>query len=161
MRVGIMLFISFFWCLSMLSQTDTATVQINDSVSLIMYRTKFDTTNRELVFHPSYGLLAIDGSIALGSDGGIPTYELTRATIRINNRQLELDVSNIFSPWAGATPYDKLFTIKQDGTFLRLRALFSDGAGGYGAEWLIIENSSLRTIITDDEMVLFSYFNDK
>ena len=40
-----------------------------------------------------------------------------------------------------------------------LRSWFSDGAGSYCAEWLIVGKSSIRTVLTNDEW-MFEYFDN-
>jgi len=67
----------------------------------------------------------------------------------------------MYNPWFGEGVYDKLFKIRKDGTEIRITGLFSDGAGSYGAEWLIVGKSSIRTILTKDEWILFEYFERK
>jgi hypothetical protein len=63
----------------------------------------------------------------------------------------------MYNPWFGDGVNEKLFKIQKEGTELKLTGLFSDGAGTYGAEWLIVGKSSIRTSLTKDEWRLFEY----
>ena len=100
----------------------------------------------------------MNGRPIFGTDGTIPKFTLTKATLTVGRNKYDLQVDNMYNPWFGDGVYDKLFKIRIDGTEIRLTGLFSDGAGSYGAEWLIVGKSSIRTILTKDEWILFEYF---
>jgi len=86
---------------------------------------------------------------------------LTKATLKIGQNTYDLQVDDMYNPWFGEGVYEGLYKIKKDGTEIRLTGLFFDGAGSYGAAWLIVGKSSIRTILTKDEWILFEYFDGK
>lgn len=142
-------------------QTDELTIAFNDSTQLTLHRAEFDSTGMEFEYYDNKFPYSINGSPIFGTDGGFPKYTLTRATLKIGTVRYELEADNMYEPWFGARPNDDLFKLEYDGTEIRLTGLFSDAAGSYGAEWLIIGKSSIRTILTRDEWILFEYFEGK
>ena len=149
----------FLFCsILVFGQVDEVTVVINDSTHLIMERTKFDTTGKEYEYYDNKFPYSINGRPIFGTDGDLPKYTLSRATLKIGTNTYNLEVDNMYEPWFGDRPNDELYKLKYDGTEIRLTGLFSDGAGSYGAEWLIVGKSSIRTILTRDEWILFEYF---
>ena len=142
-------------------QIDKATINLNDSIKLTMYRSTFDTSGKQIDCYENKWPYAIDGKPLYGTDGTIPKYVLSSACLTIGQKKYELQVDNMYNPWFGEKPFEKLFKIKIDGTEIKLRGFFSDAAGAYGAEWLIIGQSNIRSIITKDEWLLFEYFGFK
>lgn len=160
MKIILILYSLIFVSTIASSQTTRSTVKINDSVALTLERIPLDTANSEYNISPSFPH-SINGKPVFGADGNIPTFVLTKATLKINDQSFILDVSDMYNPWYGTKPYEKLFSIKEDGNHIYFRGLFSDGAGSYGAEWLIIDDSCIRTILTKSEWIMFEYFNDE
>ena len=139
-------------------QIDEVTISLNDSTDLILERARFQSTGKEIEYYDNKFPYSINGRPIFGTDGGLPKYILIRATLKIRQTRYDLEVGNMYEPWFGDRPNDDLYKLKYDGTEIRLTGLFSDGAGSYGAEWLIVGKSSIRTILTRDEWILFEYF---
>ena len=57
---------------------------------------------------------------------------------------VDLDVSCMFNPWIDK-PDAQDFTAESVYGGLLVRGNFSDAAGRYTAEWLVVQNSSVRT----------------
>jgi hypothetical protein len=144
---------------TLFGQDDAVTIEINDTIHLALHRTRFDTTGKKLEFYDNRFLYAIDGRPSFGTDGEIPKFQLSKAILTIGKVKYDLQVSNMYNPWIGVRPIGRSCNLKIDGPRIRIRHLFSDGAGTYGAEWLIRGKSSIRTILTDDEDVIIGYFN--
>lgn len=101
----------------------------------------------------------IDGKPWFGSDQGMekPKDQLTKLTLKIENRLIDLDVTGMFN----AGYLSKLqFSFRKEGGTYKLYAFFSDGAGTYTAHWLIIDGSSIREVISNDERY-FYWQNEK
>jgi hypothetical protein len=96
------------------------------------------------------GICLIDGKPAFGTDWGVPKKQLTRAVLKIADVAINLDVSCMFDPWLGPPQPENFVFEEVEGGYL-LRGSFSDGAGSYEAEWLIINNASVRTRIGKTE----------
>lgn len=97
------------------------------------------------------GTCLIDGKPFFGTDWETPKSQLVEATVVINGRKdVKLDVSNMFNPWTGEAR-KKDFKITEVEGGLLIHGEFSDGAGSYVAEWLVVDGSSVRTKLQKDE----------
>ncbi|ESU20191.1 hypothetical protein FEDK69T_30440 [Flavobacterium enshiense DK69] len=121
-------------------------------------RSVFNKAKHEFEYVNKNVLIAIDGIPLFGSDGEMPKYVLSNAILKIGNKTYKLQIDNMYNPWFGNNANGKFFKIENNGNQSVLKGVFSDGAGTYGAEWLIFGNSSIRTILTNDEDILFKYF---
>jgi hypothetical protein len=144
-----------------LGQVDEGMIRINDTIQLKLYRTEFEPNDKLIEYHLNNLPYAIDGKPLFGSFGELPKYQLSRAVLSVGQKVYELQVENMYNPWFGKEPSTKLFHVHKYGAGIQLRAIFSDGAGAYGAEWLIIGNSCIRTILTDDERIIVGYISKK
>ncbi len=131
-------------------QTDKIAIQFNDTTSLELVKADFEPTNKKIDYLDGQYAVGIDGTILFGTDGELPRYILKEAVLRIGNRRYHIDVRNMYNPWFEGINED-LFNIGKKGNHFHLTGIFSDGAGTYAAEWLIIGCSSIRTLITADE----------
>jgi hypothetical protein len=138
-------------------QSDPHTISLNDSVKLILIRDIFSKHDHNIEFINDADLI-IDNEIVFGTDGDIPRFSLKEAKLTINDKDIDLEISSMYNPWFGIKPNQNSFEMIQDGTHIKIRGFFSDGAGSYGVEWLIIGERSVRTILTYDEQILFEYF---
>ncbi|MEX2596904.1 MAG: hypothetical protein WEC59_08240 [Salibacteraceae bacterium] len=160
-RTTIILLVTILFVTKSWGQVDRITVNINDTTHLTMERMEFDETGKEFEYYDNKFPFSINGRPIFGTDGNLPEYTLTKATLTIGKNEYDLQVDNMHNPWFGDSQSEKHFRIKRDGTETKLTGLFSDGAGSYGAEWLIVGKSSIRTILTKDEWILFEYFEDE
>jgi hypothetical protein len=138
-------------------QVDRAIIHLNDTIQIELFRVKFDKTDKVFEFYDSKYILSINGVPLLGTDGDYPKYQLSKALLTIGNYKYELQVDNMYNPWFGEKPNDNMFRYTIDGTEIRIKAAFSDGAGSYGAEWLIAGHSSIRSILTNNEEIVIGY----
>jgi len=159
-RKTIILIVTILFATATRGQTEQVNVNLNDSTQLTLERVNFDKTGKKFEFYDKFPI-AINGRPIFGTDGDFPRFTLTKATLTIGQSEYDLQVDDMYNPWFGSGVNEKLFKIRKDGTEYRLTGLFSDGAGAYGAEWLIVKNSSIRTILTKDEWILFEYFERK
>lgn len=151
---------TFLFNFKIWGQTNKLIVNINDSTYLKLERTYFDTTGKKFEFYGKFPI-AINGRPIFGTDGDFPKFTLSKATLNVGKNKYDLQIDDMYNPWFGNGGYNKLFKMKKYGTEIRLTGLFSDGAGLYGAEWLIVGKSSIRTILTKDEWILYEYFEQK
>jgi len=138
------------------SQTDSLSIQLNDSIKLDLVREVFHKEKHSIKFLNDTDLL-IDNKIVFGTDGEMPKYYLKSAEISIKGQVIKLETQSIYNPWFRAKPNKNRYGMILDGTRLKVRGLFSDGAGSFGAEWLVLGEGSVRTILTYDEQILFEY----
>jgi outer membrane protein W len=155
-RTTITLIVTILFVTKLWGQTDQVKVNLNDSTELTLERVHFDKSGKKFEFFDKYPI-AINGRPIFGTDGDFPKYTLIKATLTIGKNKYDLQVEDMYNPWFGDGVNEKLFKIQKEGTELKLTGLFSDGAGTYGAEWLIVGKSSIRTSLTKDEWRLFEY----
>lgn len=134
-------------------KADSYTIPLGDGISLQMTVASFDAKKHRIkkcqILDWS-GVCLIDGKPVFGTDWELPKNQLIKASIKIGSQTINLDASCMFNPFFG-NPDRQNFTIKTvEGGYL-VRGSFSDGAGTYEAEWLIIDNSSIRTKLQNKE----------
>ncbi|NJY64288.1 hypothetical protein HC174_16215 [Salinimicrobium sp. CDJ15-81-2] len=149
MKVKI-IFIFLFSTVICSGQTDKVAIQFNDTTSLELVKADFERTNKKIDYLDEQFVVGIDDSILFGTDGELPSSILKEAILKVGNKIYYLDVQNMYNPWFKGIN-EHFFNFKREGNRFHLTGLFSDGAGTYAAEWLIIGTSSIRTLITDDE----------
>lgn len=159
MKRIITIVVTFFLSFNLFCQVEQTTIDLNDTMCLTLYRVKFDSTGRKFEYNDNKYPYAIDGIPIFGTDGEMPKYKLTKATLTRGNITYNLQVDNMYNPWFGDKPSTNLFKLTINGTDIHLRGFFSDGAGTYVAEWLIIGRSSIRTILTNEEWVFDEELN--
>ena len=98
-------------------------------------------------------ICAIDNAIWYGSDIGleIPKNQLTNLVLEIGKKKIILDVSSMFNPNFSGKLSIHQFKIEKEGNQYVLYGFFSDGAGTYTAHWRIIDNISIREVISNSE----------
>ncbi len=80
----------------------------------------------------------------------LPRNQLMNLTLFINSEKVVLDVSGLFNPsWENEIKKDQ-FTFEKAEVGYNLTGYFSDGAGAYSVNWLIIKGASIRTKIALD-----------
>ncbi|AWV97222.1 hypothetical protein [Arcticibacterium luteifluviistationis] len=160
--ITVFLLISFVYHNSVLGQIDTVTVSLNDSSKVILERTLWDSGSQKVESYEGRFPYAIDGEIIYGTDGDLPSSKLTSVKLFIGKESYELETKGMFNPWFLDYFNGEHFILKPYGIKgFKLLAYFSDGAGTYGAEWKILEKSSIRTILTNEESILFEYFENQ
>jgi len=158
MKISILITITLFLVKFIASgQVDKASIHLNDTIRLDLYRTIFDSKGKHFEYYDNQYLFSINGITLFGSDGDMPKYQLEKAVLFIGNKKFDLQVDNMYNPWFGEKPFERSFKLKFDGSQIKIQGVFSDGAGLYGAEWIIKGHSSLRTILSEDEQIVIGY----
>ena len=152
------LILLFFYSFLSHGQVNSANIKIDSITTLQLVREKFDTKINKLDIKNGF-VLGINDCPLFGSDGEIPKDRLIKATLKIKDKSYNLQVDNMYNPWIGDNLNVDFFKIIHSGeNHHLLKGVFSDGAGTYAAQWLIEWNSSIRDIITKDELIIESYF---
>jgi hypothetical protein len=129
--------------------TENVTIPLGERISLSMNITAFEASTHKITkckILDWEGICLIDGKPVFGTDWDLPKNQLSRALLRIDGNYIDLDVSCMFNPWFGKPKSDVFSIEKVEGGYV-LKGSFSDGAGSYEAEWLVIQNTSVRTKI--------------
>lgn len=101
----------------------------------------------------SSAVCLIDGKPIFGADGEMPRSRLDKATVDLAGRKVELDTSCMYNPWVASPGKDSFTATPTEDGFL-VTGSFSDGAGSYFAQWLIVKGGSVRTVLSTDEPTL-------
>jgi hypothetical protein len=96
------------------------------------------------------GVCLIDGKLVFGTDWEVPVQRLRSATVHVGGRQISLDTSCMYNPQLGLRDA-KDFSARAVEGGVSVRGKFSDGAGTYQAEWLVINGASVRTSLRNGE----------
>ena len=104
----------------------------------------------------------IDSHIPYGTAFNMPRTELKELKLTTESGTYKLDTTGMYNAW-GERPLEYKGSIKYLGAYCfnpqncTLRGIFSDAAGSYVAEWLILNGISTRTVLSssDDIMHLF------
>jgi hypothetical protein len=126
---------------------DSYTIPLGE-VSLVLAVVPFDAKKHEITEckGPDWSAVClIDGKPVFGTDWEIPKSQLVRASLKAPDNIIELDVSCMYNPWFTKKPDPRDFSAEKVEGGYRIRGFFSDAAGSYNAEWLVIKDSSVRT----------------
>ena len=129
--------------------TENFTVRLGERISLSVSVAAFEPNAHKITkckILDWEGICLIDGKPVFGTDWEIPKKQLTRAILTVANVSIDLDCSCMFNPWIDRPRAEDFAVEEVEGGYF-LRGSFSDGAGSYEAEWLIIQDASVRTKI--------------
>ena len=90
----------------------------------------------------------------------LPSSKLEKLVVKISGKAYRLETTNMFNAFEGRElelDGTKLFTVSCKGTKCVVKGAFSDGAGGYVAEWTIQHGKAKRTLLSADEAVIFPF----
>ena len=136
------------------------TINLSKNIKLHLYASTFDSTQHSITRCKVinwWAISLINGKQVFGTDWEMPKMQLDSAKAEINGKVIDLDVSCMYNPWFGEIQKD-FFSCKECEGGILIQGLFSDGAGTYVAQWKIVSNSSIRTIISNDEKIIRSLF---
>jgi hypothetical protein len=143
------------------AQKNVSTVEVGEQIIVTANINSFDSTKHAYdTCDTGFGWKAIcliDGKPWFGSDAGmsLPRNQIIKMSIKIKNKEVPLDVTGMFNANWNNELRKEQFKIQKTEVGYLLSAYFSDGAGTYGAKWLIIKNTSIRTIISNEENVIW------
>jgi hypothetical protein len=152
----IILYLVFFIAHSFGSEKEVS-IKLNNNIILYLYASELrenitndnDTLKNELTL--------INTKQVFGTDYELPQTVLDSAKVQLYDQIINLDVSCMYNPWFGNINFNN-FKHKWDNDYLYINGLFSDGAGGYITQWRIYNDNSIRTIISNDESIIFLFF---
>ena len=71
-------------------------------------------------------------------------------TLIQGKRRIPLDISSMYDPSFGQIERRQFRVQQVNARRLILTGTFSDGAGSYVAEWLVVDGASVRTLLSND-----------
>jgi len=103
----------------------------------------------------------VDGKRPFGTPPcELPSSKLEKLVVKISGKAYRLETTNMFNAFEGRElelKGAKLFTVDCKRTECVVKGAFSDGAGGYVAEWTIQGGKAKRTLLSADESVIFPF----
>ena len=133
--------------------------KLDDSVTLTLLQEPFDSKGKDIELSDNKFVVSIDKKPVFGTDGEIPRTFLKRATLSIGTRIYDLQVDGMYNAWLDGHFNTKTFTLRREGLKYIVSGGLSDGAGFYGVEWVIAGRGSIRTILSNDERIVFEYMD--
>jgi hypothetical protein len=140
-------------------------IKLQVNATLLLERSPFSRTGKNFTYAADkapkahHTLVAINGLPFFGADGEMPQYTLANVTLLLNGHRYSLLTDRMYNPWFGsnatAYPDKKCFKLVKTANGYVLRGMFSDGAGGYEAEWRLAGASSKRIVLTTDDAYFF------
>ena len=123
----------------------------DNGVTLTMTIDPFDAKSHKIKMCGDYVCL-IDGKPFYGSDGTVPTHVLSRLVLAKKGNQIALDVSSMYDPMVNNETMKIHMSVQPYGAdTYKVRGHFSDGAGAYLCQWLVVGEGSIRTHIGNAE----------
>ena len=150
--------------LSSQAQVQRTTIAIDKKNYLTFERSPFATAGNTFRYQETKPpakpkiLVAINGKQPFGTDGEMPKYVLTKATVLFKGHVYHLPVNGMYNPWFGDKLDKQFVRLTKVGYTLTIQAVFADGAGSYLAEWQIHDNSAKRTLLTADDELVMAFF---
>ncbi len=129
-------------------------VKLADNVTLTFLKDTFDQKGKKIEVYNKL-VVSIDNRLVFGTDGDMPTTYLKKGTLTIGTNKFDLQVDGMYNPWLDDYFNDRVFKLKTEGLKYKIIGGFSDGAGYYGVEWTVFGQGVIRTILTNDEKILF------
>jgi len=134
----------------LLAQRNISTVKIGDNISLTATIESFDSSKHTYDTCDTglgwSGICLIDGEPWFGCDNGmdLPRNQLVKLSIKINGKDILLDVGGMFNPSYNNEIKKEQFEIENGEFGYYLYGYFSDAAGSYTVQWIIIKGKSMR-----------------
>jgi hypothetical protein len=132
-------------------------IKLADNVTLTLLQEPFDPKGKDIELSDNKFVISINKKPVFGTDGEIPRAFLKKATLSIGTKIYDLQVDGMYNAWLDGYFNDKKFRLKTEGYKYIVTGGLSDGAGSYGVEWVIAGRGSIRTMLTNDEKILFEY----
>lgn len=107
----------------------------------------------------------INGHAPAGIAFGLPKTYVQSITISFRGRSYSLDASDMYNAW-GSRPLEHKGKIRyfggkcSDEKNCQFRGIFSDAAGTFVAEWRVVNELPVRTILTDSKDVVNLFEKD-
>lgn len=136
-----------------LAQTIEKKMVLSDSILLRMEEVEFELHKHQITIDRNNLVILVDGKPVFGTDATIPRKRLSSFIIEISGIEYDLSTDFMYDPELYSRTVD-VFSVRKIYSGYLVRALFGLGAGTYGIEWTIINNSSFMTMITSDRKVL-------
>lgn len=139
---------------------DTKTFTLPSGVAIKITEAAFQKRNFKIsgCTEKSAGCL-INGRIPFGVAFGLPKTYVKSIRISYQDQSYLLDTTDMYNAW-GERPLEYKGVVRYfggkcaDTRNCLFRGLFSDGAGSFVAEWLIVDGVETRTVLSDSDDIV-------
>lgn len=144
-----------FVCVDVHADT-TASFVLPSGVSVSITEAPFDAKKVRISFCEEYKEVCfIDGKPPFGSFYDPPETYVKQIKVSFKKQSYILDSTQMFNAW-GDRPLDagsiRYFGGSCNGKkHCKFRGVFSDAAGAFAAEWLVIDGKPMRTVLTSSK----------
>lgn len=123
----------------------------NDGITLTITVDPFDSKQHAMKKCGDY-ICLIDGKLFYGSDGTIPKRVVSRLMFEKKGKQITLDVSSMYNPIVNNDNIKtSISVLPYWGDNYKVTGYFSDGAGAYVCQWIVMADGAIRTHISNFE----------
>lgn len=150
---GIILIFGLFISLAFAADTNVVRVTLDKEITLSFTLEKFNKADIKLTDCGGGYICLIDNRPFWGSDGAIPTENLTNLQMDLKGRKVNLDTSGMYNPKVIKEDASRYQVINYYDDVWKVRGKFSDGGAVYYAEWLVVNGQSMRVVIGGTELL--------
>lgn len=123
-------------------------IPLGDDISLVVETRPFDPGQHKVRHCRGGAPCLIDGKPVYGADRSLPSVAVVSLVLVVGKRRIPLESSGMYNPWS---PRDgvpvNVWISRELADRLVVRGEFSEGAAAYYAEWEVVEDSAVRTIL--------------
>lgn len=126
----------------------------SDGVTLTITIDPFDSKLHTVKKCGDY-ICLIDGKPFYGSDGAMPEHVVSHLVFEKKGKQIVLDVSSMYDPIINNENMKMSLSVQPYwGDAYKVTGYFSDGAGAYVCQWLVMSDGAIRTHISNFEELI-------
>lgn len=153
-KLKLMLFLALSLPSVIWGAEETIKGSYNDGITLIMTINPFDAKSHTIKKCGDY-ICLIDGKPFYGSDGKMPKRVVSRLVFVKKGKRIDLDVSSMYDPSLNAEAMKThISVLPYWGDAYKVTGYFSDGAGAYVCQWLVMSDGAIRTHISNFEELI-------
>jgi len=123
-----------------------------ESISLRLIQIPFDSVKHNLLRNSNNLITLIDNYPVYGTDGEVPFTMLSKAELSLNGKLITLNIQGMYNPDLNiiSDNLNSQFNISKVYNGYVIRGVLPGGGMGYAFEWVIVNGSAFRTILTKD-----------
>lgn len=136
------------------AETSRVTAKYDGGIVITAETEPFVPGKHKLIMCGDY-LCIIDQHVVFGADGKMPSTQLTKLQFEKGGREMILDIRGMYEPMLNNNNLKTQIKVEPYwGELYKVTGRFSDGAGGYIAQWIVSPQGSTRTHLSDGESLI-------
>lgn len=134
-------------------------IEYDNNIKLRFEEAKFSEASDAITDCGDGYICLINNKPLWGADGKTPQTKLKSMSVVIAGKDVALDTSGMFDPLVLRENKSYYSVTHYFGDTWKVRGRFSDGAGTYYAEWLVVNGASVRVLLGDAELLYDAFEN--